>query len=131
MSFSDRFQNSEEWIKISEEGITWYTRNDTNIIDIPEIDMYCHKNGKDIILYDNEIDTAFKGTIRERFVGPNDDENFKDMEDWFDEFSAPFTIAVGIKEKIPDFYRLAENWYVIKLQDADEKDRWRVYTEFM
>lgn len=120
-----------KWVHLSETGVTWYGYTRFQELKLPECELFCNVNGRDVLLHDHseefkDDELWFEGTIRERFVEPGVD-NLGEMMEWFEEYSAPFTIGIGFEQWIPDQKVLFPTYYAIRLKDASVNDRWCQY----
>ena len=129
---SQDINTDKEWVKLSQSGVTWYGFNSNKEIHIPECELYCNVNGQNITLIapiDDKKDPFecwFRGTIRERFVEPSTDNLFE-MREWFEEYSAPHTIAIGFEQWLPDQKVLTPTYYAVKMDTVDMYDKWLEY----
>jgi len=119
--------NQKCWIKASEEDILWLDLVIKESVRIPNCNIYFHKNGNNVLLYDYKYDLSFTGSIQERFVGPDAKSNLEEIKEWFDTTNTPYTIGVGVKEYIPEYNQIAEDWFSIKIDGSEENDRWFMY----
>ncbi len=137
LKFEDEEEKSKdiytdkEWVKLSQDGVTWYGYIKEQEFKIPQCELFCNVNGRDILLHDQteefkEDDSWFEGTIRERFVEPGVD-NLAEMREWFEEYSAPFTTGIGFEQWLPDQKVLFPTYYVIKFKDFSTHNRWIQY----
>jgi hypothetical protein len=130
---SQDIHTDKEWVKLSQSGVTWYEFNSNKEINIPECELYCNINGQNIILkapVDNNIlfEFCYEGTIRERFVEPGVD-NLSEMKEWFEEYSAPYTIAIGFEQWLPDQKVLTPTYYAVKMDTTKIYDKWLMFME--
>ena len=129
---SKDIHTDKEWVKLSQNGVTWYGFNTNTEIYIPECELYCNVNGQNITLIapiDDKKDPFecwFGGTIRERFVEPGVD-NLSEMREWFKEYSAPYTTGIGFEQWLPDQKVLFPTYYAIRFKDSNTHDKWLQY----
>ena len=128
---SQDIHTDKEWVKLSQSGVTWYGYIKEQELKIPQCELFCNVNGRDILLHDQsgefkDDDLWFEGTIRERFVEPGVD-NLAEMREWFEEYSAPFTTGIGFEQWLPDQKVLFPTYYVIKFKDFSTHNRWLQY----
>jgi hypothetical protein len=128
---SQDINTDKDWVKLSQGGVTWYGYIKEQEFKIPQCELFCNVNGRDILLHDQseefkDDDRWFEGTIRERFVEPGVD-NLAEMREWFEEYSAPFTTGIGFEQWLPDQKVLFPTYYVIKFKDFSTHNRWIQY----